>query len=77
MHTCINSIGYIWTIVYYMIAVIGKNADAIQNVASEGTNAANLNTVLKMISVNNQLFLVIAAFIINYISSLFYKKIIS
>ena len=25
------------TIVYYMIAVIGKNADAIQNVASEGT----------------------------------------
>ena len=23
------------TIVYYMIAVIGKNADAIQNVASE------------------------------------------
>ena len=51
------------TIVYYMIAVIGKNADAIQNVASEGTNAANLNTVLKMISVNNQLFLVIAAFI--------------
>lgn len=52
------------TIIYYMIAVIGKNADAIQNVASEGTNAANLNTVLKMISVNNQLFLVIVAFAI-------------
>ena len=62
------------TIVYYMIAVIGKNADAIQNVASEGTNAANLNTVLKMISVNNQLFLVIAAFIITTLVVYFIRK---
>lgn len=62
------------TIVYYMIAVIGKNADAIQNVASEGTNAANLNTVLKMISVNNQLFLVIAAFIITTLVVYFIRR---
>ena len=62
------------TIVYYMIAVIGKNEDAIQNVASEGTNAANLNTVLKMISVNNQLFLVIAAFIITTLVVYFIRR---
>ena len=50
------------TIVYYMIAVIGKNADAIQN------------AVLKMISVNNQLFLVIAAFIITTLVVYFIRR---
>lgn len=39
-----------------------------------GTNAANLNTVLKMISVNNQLFLVIAAFIITTLVVYFIRR---
>lgn len=52
------------TLIYHMISVVGKNASAIENVTADTTSTSSLNTVLNMVSGNNQMVLIICAFIL-------------
>lgn len=52
------------TLIYHMISVVGKNASAIENVTADTTSTSSLNTVLNMVSGNNQMLLIICAFIL-------------
>lgn len=52
------------TLIYHMISVVGKNASAIENVTADTTSTSSLNTVLNMVNGNNQMLLIICAFIL-------------
>lgn len=52
------------TLIYHLISAVGKNAGAIENMASDSTSSGSLNTVLGMVGGNTQIILIICAFII-------------
>ena len=62
------------TIIYFMLYVISANAAAISNITGESTGSAGINSIINMMSSNQEMIVTIVAFVITIIVVYSIKK---
>ncbi len=55
------------TIIYFMLSVISENSAAIKNMSGENSESESINTVIKLISNNNEMILTVIAFAVTIV----------
>lgn len=62
------------TIIYFMVSVISENTMLLTRTSSGNISSASINSIIKMISNNNEMILVIIAFVLTILVVYFIKR---